>query len=127
MNGFNQVMLYTAPDGRAEFVEREVALDQGTEQLRLSDVLAVSGVQMRQSPVGYRSTMHCTEQPQWVIVLSGSMEIGLADGSVRRFDSGQHFFANDTLPEGVVFDPEIHGHWSRQVGDVPLETLFIRP
>ena len=28
--------------------------------------------------------------------------------------------------EGQRFDPAVHGHWSRQVGDEPLETLFVR-
>jgi hypothetical protein len=126
MQGFNQVMLTTGEDGRARFVDRQVSLDQGNDQVRLSDLLEVQGVQMRQSPVGFRSAVHCTEHPQWVIVLSGTMEIGLADGSVRRFAAGQHFFANDILPEDSDFDPDVHGHWSRQVGDKPLETLFVR-
>jgi hypothetical protein len=30
------------------------------------------------------------------------------------------------LPEGTTFDPAVHGHWSRQVGDVPLRTLFLK-
>jgi len=30
------------------------------------------------------------------------------------------------LPEGAVFDPKIHGHWSCQVGPEPLVTLFLR-
>jgi len=25
-----------------------------------------------------------------------------------------------------VFDPALHGHWSRQVGDQPLVTLFVK-
>jgi len=25
-----------------------------------------------------------------------------------------------------VFDAAVHGHWSRQVGEVPLQTLFVR-
>jgi hypothetical protein len=26
----------------------------------------------------------------------------------------------------VTFDPAVHGHWSRQLGDEPLVTLFVR-
>ena len=33
---------------------------------------------------------------------------------------------NYLLPQGATFDPAIHGHWSRQVGDDPLVTLFVR-
>ena len=32
----------------------------------------------------------------------------------------------DTLPPGVAFDPAVHGHWSRHVGDEPLVTVFVR-
>jgi hypothetical protein len=54
------------------------------------------------------------------------MEIGLQDGSSRVFEPGQHFYSADTLPAGVSFDDQLHGHWSRQVGDQPLVTLFLR-
>jgi hypothetical protein len=54
------------------------------------------------------------------------MEIGLQDGSSRVFSAGDHFYSADTLPEGATFDPAVHGHWSRQVGDVPLRTLFLK-
>jgi hypothetical protein len=61
-----------------------------------------------------------------VFILSGQMEIGLQDGSSRVFNAGEHFYSADTLPEGATFDPNVHGHWSRQVGDVPLRTLFLK-
>ena len=53
-------------------------------------------------------------------------EVGLADGSSRVFVAGEHFYSADTLPAGAVFDPEVNGHWSRQVGNQPLVTLFIK-
>ena len=61
-----------------------------------------------------------------LIILRGCMEIGLQDGSARRFGPGEHFYSADTLPEGAVFDAAVHGHWTRQVGDEPLVTLFVR-
>jgi len=54
------------------------------------------------------------------------MEIGLQDGSKRVFRPGDHFYSADVLPAGAVFDPALHGHCSRQVGDEPLKTLFVR-
>jgi hypothetical protein len=30
------------------------------------------------------------------------------------------------LPEGASFDPSVHGHRSRAVGDQPLRTAFVR-
>lgn len=126
MTSFCQVVLFTDSDGRARFREDTLALDEGTPAARLSSLRASGGYQLRQSPVGFRSEFHCTGTAQWLIVLQGCMEIGLQDGSWRRFGPGEHFYSNDTLPEGATFDPTVHGHRSRQAGDEPLVTLFVR-
>ena len=123
---FIQVILYTDVDGRARFREQRIALTEGTPQAMLSPLMPSGGCQLRESPVGFRSAFHCTEVPQWVVILGGEMEIGLHDGSTRRFTPGQHFFSADTLPAGARFDAALHGHWSRQVGPEPLVTLFVR-
>lgn len=123
---FTQVQLYTDTDGRARWREQPIALTEGKPQARLSPLMASGGYQLRESPVGFRSEFHCTGEPQWVFILAGQMEIGLQDGSSRVFGPGQHFHSADTLPAGARFDPTLHGHWSRQVGDVPLVTLFVR-
>jgi hypothetical protein len=126
MTNFTQVILYTDSDGRARFGEEPIALGEGTPASRLSAVLPASGLQLRESPVGFRSQMHCSGAPQWVFILSGAMEIGLVDGSSRVFMAGEHFYSADMLPEGATFDPAVHGHWSRQVGNLPLVTVFVK-
>ena len=124
--GFTQVVLYTDVDGRAKFKEQPLTLREGTPQARLSAILPATGFQLRHSPVGFRSDFHCTPKPQWVFVLNGEMEIGLRDGSSRRFRPGEHFYAADILPDGVAFDPGVHGHWSAQRGADALVTLFLK-
>ena len=126
MTTFTQVVLFTDTDGRARFKEQTIPLSEGKPESRLSALMASGGYQLRQSPVGFRSSFHCTGQPQWVFILQGQMEIGLQDGSSRLFGPGQHFYSADVLPEGASFDDQVHGHWSRQVGDEPLVTLFVR-
>jgi len=126
MPEFQKAVLYTASDGRARFRDEHIALGEGTPQARLSALFASGGYQLRHSPVGFRSSFHCTPAPQWVFILSGRMEISLQDGSSRTFAPGQHFYSADTLPAGAAFDATVHGHWSRQVGDEPLVTLFVR-
>ncbi|MGE0313642.1 MAG: hypothetical protein AB7P21_18675 [Lautropia sp.] len=123
---FDQVQLFTDTDGRARFRTSPIPLDQGTTQTSLSGVFPSGGYQLRRSPVGFSSSFHCTLHPQWVFILSGTMEIGLQDGSSRRFGPGQHFHSADTLPPGAAFDAGVHGHCSRQVGEEPLVTLFVR-
>ena len=127
MDVFNKVTLQTDADGFARFHESALALDEGSAKAVLSALQPSGGMQLRRSPVGFCSEFHCTDNPQWVFILRGTMQIGLQDGSSRLFHPGQHFFSSDTLPLGAVFDAKVHGHWSRQVGDEPLETLFVRP
>ena len=126
MTTFTQVLLYTDSDGRAKFKEQTISLSEGKPESRLSALMASGGYQLRHSPVGFRSQFHCTGTPQWVFILQGQMEIGLQDGSSRVFGPGEHFYSADVLPEGASFDAQVHGHWSRQVGEQPLVTLFVR-
>ena len=126
MTSFVKTVLFTDNDGRARFREENVALSEGSLQSMLSPVFPAAGYQLRESPVGFRSQFHCTPDPQWVIVLRGQMEIGLQDGSTRLFQPGQHFYSADVLPAGASFNPRIHGHWSRQAGADPLQTLFVK-
>ncbi len=126
MANFTRVELFTAADGRANFRESAIALDESTPQAMLSALQPSAGYQFRHSPVGFRSQFHCSVTPQWVFILGGEMEIGLQDGSTRVFKPGQHFYSADVLPSGATFDAAVHGHWSRQVGPDPLVTLFVK-
>jgi hypothetical protein len=123
---FTKVTLFTDADGRARFREEALALPEGNPQSMLSTLCPSGGYQLRHSPVGFRSQFHCTVTPQWVFILTGQMEIGLQGGISRVFKPGEHFYSDDRLPEAATFDPAIHGHWSRQLGDEPLTTLFVR-
>ena len=126
MSTFNQVILFTDADGFARFREETVALSEGKPQARLSPLTPSGGMQLRRSPVGFRSDFHCTDNPQWLFVLEGQMEIFLQDGTSRIFGPGEHFYSADVLPAGATFDAKVHGHWSRQVGSDELVTLFVR-
>jgi hypothetical protein len=126
MTNFTKVVLFTDTDGKARFKEESLTMGEGSQQSQLTEIFAAEGYQLRYSPVGFRSQFHTTGKAQWVFILSGQMEIGLQDGSSRVFSAGEHFYSADTLPEGATFDPNVHGHWSRQVGDEPLRTLFLK-
>ena len=126
MPTFEKIVLYTDADGSARFRAETLALTGGTQAAALSDLMDSDGYQLRSSPVGFRSQFHCTEAAQWVFILKGQMEIGLQDGSARIFKAGEHFYSADHLPVGAKFDPNVHGHWSAQVGNEELTTLFVR-
>jgi hypothetical protein len=126
MESFTRTVLFTNAQGQAQFREEEIPLPEGTPQSMLSAQMPAQGYQLRKSPVGFRSEFHCTPKPQWVFILGGIMEITLQDGSSRQFLPGEHFYSADTLPEGATFDAQVHGHRSRQVGEAPLVTLFLK-
>ena len=126
MTTFTQVILFTDTDGRAKFRDALIEMPEGNPQSMMSALAPSGGYQLRHSPLGFRSQFHCTTTPQWVFILSGSMEIGLQGGVSRIFKPGEHFYSTDVLPAGAVFDAAVHGHWSRQVGAEPLQTLFVR-
>ena len=126
MTTFTRTVLFTDVDGRARFKEEDIALDQGRETTRLSALLPTKGLQLRQSPVGFQSEFHVSSHAQWVFILQGQMEIGLQDGSCKVFAAGEHFFSADLLPKDAVFDPKVHGHCSRQVGEEALVTVFVK-
>jgi hypothetical protein len=126
MTHFTKVVLFTDTDGKAKFKEETLPMAEGNPQSQLTEIFSAEGYQLRYSPVGFRSQFHVTGKPQWVFILSGQMEIGLQDGSSRIFSAGEHFYSADTLPEGATFDDKVHGHWSRQVGDQALRTLFLK-
>ena len=126
MTTFTQVILFTDTDGRAKFRDALIEMPEGNPQSMMSALAPSGGYQLRHSPLGFRSQFHCTTTPQWVFILSGQMEIGLQGGASRIFKPGEHFYSTDVLPAGAVFDAAVHGHWSRQVGAEPLQTLFVR-
>ena len=126
MTNFTKVVLFTDTDGKARFKEETLPMGQGHPQSQLTENFSAEAYQLRYSPVGFRSQFHTTGKPQWVFILAGQMEIGLQDGSSRVFCAGQHFYSADTLPEGATFDAKVHGHWSRQIGNEPLQTLFLK-
>ena len=88
---FTKVILFTDTDGRAKFREEALMLGEGNPQSMLSALAPSGGYQLRHSPVGFRSTFHCTGAPQWVFILGGQMEIGLQGGVSRIFRPGEHF------------------------------------
>ena len=121
-----KVVLYTDNDGYARFRDEKLSLREAGKIGYLSDIFGARGYQLRHSPVGFESGFHCTTEPQWVFILHGVMEIELADGTTRSFSAGQSFFSDDRLPAGEEFKEGVHGHRSRQLGEQPLRTLFLK-
>ena len=77
--------LYTGDDGQSHFEE----LDMDSGPFAWGELKSATGVMFRQSEKGNFSDWHTAPRRQFVITLTGEVEIGLADGTLRRFASGR--------------------------------------
>ncbi|MDA1226476.1 MAG: hypothetical protein O3A33_00760 [Chloroflexi bacterium] len=89
------VRLYTGDDGQSHF--EELTLDSHPN---LTTMQAAKGVMFRLFEAGYFSDWHHAPQNQYVVTLSGEMEIIVGDGTKRRFGVGDVLVAEDTTGQG---------------------------
>jgi hypothetical protein len=103
--------LYTGPDGQTHL--EQLSLDTHPQ---LATMQQAAGIQFRSTPPGNFIDWHPAPQRQYVITISGEVEIGLGDGTVHRFGPGHVNLAEDLTGQG---------HTTRVVGDVPRVTATI--
>jgi hypothetical protein len=109
------VRLYTGPDNESHFEDMEVDLND-LRRFEASELQPVHGIQFRRSPANHLSDYHTVPRRQYVITLSGEVEIETGDGFVRRFGPGDVMLAEDTTGRG---------HITRVVGGRPRCCAFI--
>jgi len=103
--------LYTGPDGRSHLED----LDPSTHP-HLTALQATKGVVFRTTEPGHFHDWHNAPRRQYVIALEGEVEIGLGDGTVRRFGPGHVTLAEDLTGQG---------HTTRVVGSARRLTATI--
>lgn len=90
------VRIYTGEDGKTHFEDLDLlSHDEHTELLREKATLT-----LRRFPADYYSDWHTAPRPQYIIILSGQMEIGIGDGTKRQFGPGDIVFADDLTGQG---------------------------
>ncbi len=105
------VRLYTGDDGQTHMEELDLA-----DHPELTAQHNVTGVTFRETPAGRFSDWHNAPRRQYVINLSGEVEIGLGDGTVKRFGPGHVTLAEDLTGKG---------HTTRVVGNQPRVSVTI--
>lgn len=103
--------LYTGADGRSHLEEVDLA-----SHPELTTLQPTKGIVFRTSQPGYFSDWHNAPRRQFVITLTGEVEIGLGDGTIRRFGPGHVTLAEDLTGQG---------HTTRVVGDQPRLSVTI--
>ncbi len=110
--------LYTGADGESHWDEVDLDLNiVGGGGGESADFIPVTGVGWRRfQSSDTPSQYHTAPAKQYVIVLSGSSEYGVADGEVRQFGPGGIFIVEDTTG---------HGHWARGTSAEPRIALHV--
>ncbi len=98
--------LYTGNDGQSHIEEQALASHPG-----LTSPQATAEIFFHELAVDTVMDWHNAPRRQYVIVLSGQMEIGLEDGTVRRFGPGDANLAEDLTGKG---------HTTRVAGSEPV-------
>ena len=103
--------LYSGLDGQThiEHMDLETHPELGTLQRAV-------GIQFRSTPPGNFIDWHPAPRRQFVITVSGEVEIGLGDGTLHRFGPGHVNLAEDLTGQG---------HTTRVVGNQPRVTATI--
>ena len=104
--------LYTGGDGQSHIEELEPVSHPG-----LTTPQAVASIVFREWPARHFIDWHPAPRRQWVITLSGHIEIGLGDGSVGSDGPGDARLVEDTTGQG---------HTTRVVGSLP-STMAVIP
>ena len=107
--------IYTGSDQKSHFEDFEIPLNDEGKIGFLSERKKVSSVIFRETSGDYDYGWHNAPERQFVIVLEGSVEITVGDGTSKVFTGGQVFLAEDT---------EGQGHKSRAINNEPRKSIF---
>lgn len=106
------VRIYSGEDGQSHFEELELPTGQGGR----SPIQPATGISFRRSAEGDFMDWHNAPRRQYVITLSGQVEIAIGDGTVRRLGPGDVMLAEDLTGRG---------HTTRVVGNGPRVSVAI--
>ena len=97
------IRIYTGGDGQSHFE------DLGLPDADVQRITTKSGEDLvfRRTPEDRPAEWHNPTRRQYLIVVSGQMEVSVADGSVRHFQTGDVLLAEDMTGQG---------HLTRTVG-----------
>ena len=103
--------MYTGDDGQTHIEETSLATHP-----ELANAVNTTTITFRESEPGRFIDWHPAPRRQYVICLSGQIEIGLGDGSTHLFGPGDARLVEDTTGQG---------HTTKTPGTVPCVTCTI--
>lgn len=103
--------LYTGADGQSHLEP----LDASTTSEFFNQRREAKGLLLRNDFARHIVNYHRAPHRRWVITLSGSVDIGLGDGTRMTFYPGDVFLAEDTTGQGHTATPR---DWVRAYVDI---------
>jgi quercetin dioxygenase-like cupin family protein len=105
------IRIYTGADNQTHFEELTVEAFA-----TLSAQIGTGPVRLNQGPAKSFSDFHNAPRRQYVVMMSGQMEIEIGDGSKRVLDPGDVLVAEDLTGKG---------HITRGIGEQPRVSLAV--
>jgi quercetin dioxygenase-like cupin family protein len=105
------VRVFAGADGQSHFEDIDVAAFA-----QLAPHVGEGDVRVNQGPATSLSDFHNAPRRQYVVIMSGEMEVEVGDGTKRRFGSGDVLVAEDLTGKG---------HITRGVGQQPRVSLAV--
>ncbi len=96
--------IYTGNDGQTHFEDLHIPADE----IQNIAIQPGANIVFRRFPADHFSDWHTAPRRQYIFILSGQMEIGIGDGTTRRFGPGDVVLADDLTGQG---------HTTRSVGE----------
>jgi quercetin dioxygenase-like cupin family protein len=106
------VRLYAGEDGQSHFED----LDLHGWPAEWDMHVEAAEIRFRRRPPGRSMSWHPESRRQYLVVLSGQLEVGVGDGSVRVLSPGDVLMAEDLTGQG---------HTTRTVSEGPLVVVTI--
>ena len=103
--------MYTGDDGQTHIEETTLA-----DHPELAEAVKTTSITFRENDAGRFIDWHPAPRRQYVICISGGIEIGLGDGSTHTFGPGDARLVEDTTGQG---------HTTKTVGDGPGITCTV--
>jgi hypothetical protein len=119
MSSFRYVRIFTGSDGLSHFQDVDVPLTRPNPSAAslLSRAVPAGSFNFRESDVRYDLDYHLAGARQFVLNLTGQVEIRCSDGEVRVFGPGSVMLTEDLTGKG---------HTSRNIGDEVRYSIFIQ-
>ena len=112
--------LYSGSDGQSHFEDIKIELDL-VYVAKCSAIFATDSIQFGSVEGLDELPWHTQESPVYIVILRGSMELEVGDGSKRILSAGDILLSEDTTGQGHITRSVNGGSWEFLIAPVKKE------